>query len=939
MPASTIESITTTPKKQKIRGVVRNATEQDWLKVNPIPDKGEIVYTSDLNNLKVGDGVTHYNALSPIAGGGGTSDYEELSNKPAINNVTLSGDKSSSDLGLQDTLVSGTNIKTINGNSLVGSGNVELSTYLPFPIAWDTGHTTKDFCDDINADVTAVEGMAYLGEVTFTDMPNSIGNAEVVVEIMMQNPSNKIIKLTLSSGNVSPYMWVYTYWNNGANVSGWQTWQEPLVSGTNIKTVNNNSLLGSGNITIDSLPSQSGQSGKYLTTDGSTASWASVPAAPIVNYSIDGGNYTAGSGSYAITRFSLILQKQDFTWEKPTDTSVTYTDATNKTANTSGFLLNQIRYYGHTSTLSTGQITAENKVYSKFDGVPMSWSTNCGTTPAWSLGTWVYLVGSIGNDGLFYLDTTQWWSTSLPNANDGKLYIRLGTVTTSNTSQIAFLEDRPIFYHDGVGIKEYVQADNKQDLISDLSTIRSGAAAGATAVQPGDLSSYVTLGTGQTITANKTFTGHIKLQGANAAISAGDSILQEKALLQRSGGVIVIGNTSDPVKVQGSGRRPAYGDNDSFALLSDVPAAQVQSDWNQSDNTKVDYIKNKPNLSVYALDSDVNAIEDLIPSAATTSNQLADKDFVNSSIANMAANYVTSNAQGDNFASHAALINGPYYHKGTSYTPTNNDYALVETDEDHSNATTRYIYDGAQWAFQYIVNNSPFSQAQLDAINSGITAGKVTTYDSLVSNVQADWNAVSGLAQILNKPTLAAVATSGSYSDLSNTPTLGTAAAANASDFATAAQGSKADTAIQSISTGSTNGTIDVDGVDVAVYGLGSAAYTASSAYATSTQGGKADTAVQPGDLAAVATSGNYSDLSGTPTIPTVNNPTITITQGGVTKGSFTLNQSSGDTIALDAGGGGGSLPSQTGHAGEFLKTDGTDASWDIATAVTFRIW
>ena len=39
-------------------------------------------------------------------------------------------------------------------------------------------------------------------------------------------------------------------------------------------------------------------------------------------------------------------------------------------------------------------------------------------------------------------------------------------------------------------------------------------------------------------------------------------------------------------------------------------------------------------------------------------------------------------------------------------------------------------------------------------------------------------------------------------------------------------------------------------------------------------------------------------------TVPTVNNPTITITQGGVTKGSFTLNQSEGDTIELDAGGG-----------------------------------
>ena len=66
-------------------------------------------------------------------------------------------------------------------------------------------------------------------------------------------------------------------------------------------------------------------------------------------------------------------------------------------------------------------------------------------------------------------------------------------------------------------------------------------------------------------------------------------------------------------------------------------------------------------------------------------------------------------------------------------------------------------------------------------------------------------------------------------------------------------------------------------------------------------------------------------------TIPTVNNSTITITQGGVSKGSFTLNQASGDTIALDGSGG---LPSQTGHSGEFLTTDGTDASWAAVDAL-----
>jgi len=47
--------------------------------------------------------------------------------------------------------------------------------------------------------------------------------------------------------------------------------------------------------------------------------------------------------------------------------------------------------------------------------------------------------------------------------------------------------------------------------------------------------------------------------------------------------------------------------------------------------------------------------------------------------------------------------------------------------------------------------------------------------------------------------------------------------------------------------------------------GLGTAATTASTDYATAAQGALADSATQPGDLSTVATSGAYSDLSGTP--------------------------------------------------------------------------
>ena len=68
------------------------------------------------------------------------------------------------------------------------------------------------------------------------------------------------------------------------------------------------------------------------------------------------------------------------------------------------------------------------------------------------------------------------------------------------------------------------------------------------------------------------------------------------------------------------------------------------------------------------------------------------------------------------------------------------------------------------------------------------------------------------------------------------------------------------------------------------------------------TTGAYSDLTGKP-SLATVATSGLYSDLTGTPTIPTVNNGTLTITQNGTTAGTFTANDSSTVTanIVTDA--------------------------------------
>ena len=146
-------------------------------------------------------------------------------------------------------------------------------------------------------------------------------------------------------------------------------------------------------------------------------------------------------------------------------------------------------------------------------------------------------------------------------------------------------------------------------------------------------------------------------------------------------------------------------------------------------------------LPEFALQSEVQAIQVLIPSSATAQNQLADKDFVNSSINNMAAFYVTSDVQGDPFDTRTDLLAGPWYNQGVLRTPTQNDYALVTEDETHDDLTSRYMYDGTQWVWQYTLNNTKFTQAQIDAINSGITS-------ALVSQITTNQNNIGDLTSL-----------------------------------------------------------------------------------------------------------------------------------------------------------------------------------------------
>ena len=85
-------------------------------------------------------------------------------------------------------------------------------TFKPFPASFVTNGTTAQFLDSITEANLSV-GMAYLGQVSLSDMPDGVTvQAEVEVYIYPQNVAYCIMR----SAEVSPYAWeVNSYENRG----------------------------------------------------------------------------------------------------------------------------------------------------------------------------------------------------------------------------------------------------------------------------------------------------------------------------------------------------------------------------------------------------------------------------------------------------------------------------------------------------------------------------------------------------------------------------------------------------------------------------------------------------------------------------------------------------------------------------------------------------
>jgi len=191
------------------------------------------------------------------------------------------------------------------------------------------------------------------------------------------------------------------------------------------------------------------------------------------------------------------------------------------------------------------------------------------------------------------------------------------------------------------------------------------------------------------------------------------------------------------------------------------------------------------------------------------------------------------------------------------------------------------------------------------------------------AQVNSDWNASSGVAQILNKPSLATVATSGLYSDLTGTPTLATVATTGAySDLTGKPTIPTATSDLNNDSGFLTTSTLPIATTNsLGVVQVGSGLAVSSGGVLSATGGGVADSVawghitgtladqtdlstalgnkVDSSSLAAVATSGSYNDLSNKPTIPTVNDATLTIQKNSTTVDTFTANASQNKTINI----------------------------------------
>jgi hypothetical protein len=154
----------------------------------------------------------------------------------------------------QATLVSGTNIKTINGATVLGSGNISISSAVAWGGVTGTLSNQTDLQTALDSKVdenTAITG-ATKTKITYDAKGLVTAGADATTADIADSTNKRYVTdaQLVVVGNTSGT-------NTGDNATNSQysglatSKQDTLVSATNIKTINSTSLLGSGNVAVE----------------------------------------------------------------------------------------------------------------------------------------------------------------------------------------------------------------------------------------------------------------------------------------------------------------------------------------------------------------------------------------------------------------------------------------------------------------------------------------------------------------------------------------------------------------------------------------------------------------------------------------------------------------------------------------------------------------
>lgn len=162
------------------------------------------------------------------------------------------------------------------------------------------------------------------------------------------------------------------------------------------------------------------------------------------------------AGSNKVFPYTIMLQKFDGKWESLVKSSST---GVSKEVNTNGFNLTPALLMYANATYNDGGAIGTYNVWQMHSGLidhRYSFNTANNSTNGTTGYKPIYLVGTIGSDGLFYLDTTKWWTQDLPtagNGTEGTIYWYIGDAY--DYYRMTFVDTQKIYIYANGRIREY----------------------------------------------------------------------------------------------------------------------------------------------------------------------------------------------------------------------------------------------------------------------------------------------------------------------------------------------------------------------------------------------------------------------------------------------------------------------------------------------------